>query len=153
MSAIKVSSVAELEALVGTELGPTEWKTVHQTRIDTFAEVTEDRQWIHVDTERAAAGPFRGTIGHGLLTLSLGPAMAEELIVFEGFPHTLNYGFGKVRFPAPTPVDSWVRMRLVISSVEPVAGGVQLTMTEIFEREGGEKPICVAEALARIVEG
>jgi acyl dehydratase len=153
MTAMKVSSVAELEGLVGTELGPTEWKLIDQARIDTFAEVTEDRQWIHVDVERAADGPFGATIGHGLLTLSLGPAMTEELINLEGFPHTLNYGFGKVRFPAPTPVDSRVRMRLGITAVEPVAGGVQLTVTQIFEREGGEKPICVAEGLARIVEG
>ena len=153
MSAIKVSSIAELEALVGAELGPTEWKVVDQPRIDTFAEVTEDRQWIHVDTERAAAGPFGGTIGHGLLTLSLGPAMTEELLQLEGFPHTLNYGFGKVRFPSPTPVGSRVRMRLGITAVEAVVGGVQLTVSQIFEREGGEKPICVAEGLARIVEG
>jgi acyl dehydratase len=153
MSAVKVASVAELEALVGTELGPSEWKVVDQTRIDAFAAVTEDHQWIHVDTERAAAGPFGGTIGHGLLTLSLGPAMTEELISFEAFPHTLNYGFGKVRFPAPTPAGSRVRMRLEITSVERVPGGVQLTSTQFFECEGGGKPICVAEALARLVEG
>jgi acyl dehydratase len=151
MAAIKVMSLDQLEGLVGEKLGPTEWKLIGQERIDGFAEVTEDHQWIHVDAERAAEGPFGGTIAHGLLTLSLGPAMTEELILFEGFPHVLNYGYGKVRFPAPTPVGSRVRMRLGIASVEPVPWGVQLTVTQTFEREGTEKPTCVAEALARIV--
>jgi acyl dehydratase len=153
MTVTTVTSVAELEDLVGQELGPTDWRPIDQERIDTFAEVTEDRQWIHVDTERAEAGPFGATIAHGLLTLSLGPALTEELIRFDGFPHVLNYGYGKVRFPAPTPVGARVRMRLGITSVERVSGGVQLTVTQTFEREGGEKPTCVAESLARIVEG
>lgn len=152
MSAIMITSIAKLEQLVGEELGPTDWRAIDQGRINTFADVTEDRQWIHIDSERAAAGPFGGTIVHGLLTLSLGPAMTDELIRFEGFRHALNYGYGKVRFPAPTPVGSRIRMRLGITSVEQVGGGAQLTVTQTFEREGGEKPICVAEALARLVE-
>lgn len=152
MSPTRIDSIAALERLVGKELGPSEWKSLEQDRIDTFAEVTEDRQWIHVDPERAAAGPFGTTIGHGLLTLSLGPAMMEELIVFDGFAHVLNYGYGKVRFTAPAPVGSRLRLRLGIASIDPVAGGAQLTVTQTFEREGGEKPVCVAEALARLVE-
>ena len=136
----------------GDTYGPSEWLEVTQERIDRFAEATEDRQWIHVDPERAAAGPFGTTIGHGLLTLSLGPVFMEELVSFEGFAHALNYGYGRVRFPAPTPVDSRVRMRLTIDAVEPVAGGAQMTATQTFEREGESKPICVAEALARFVE-
>lgn len=152
MSAIMITSITKLEQLVGEELGPTDWKAIDQGRINTFADVTEDRQWIHIDSERAAAGPFGGTIVHGLLTLSLGPAMTEELIRFEGFRQALNYGYGKVRFPAPTPVGSRIRMRLGITSVEQVGGGAQLTVTQTFEREGGEKPVCVAEALARLVE-
>jgi len=145
-------SVADLEALVGRELGPTDWRVVDQVRIDGFAEATEDRQWIHVDPERAAAGPFGSTIGHGLLTLSLGPVFTEELIRFDGFAHALNYGYGRVRFPAPTPVGSRVRMRIRVESVERVPAGAQLTVTQTFEREGQEKPVCVAESLARFVE-
>jgi acyl dehydratase len=152
MSIVTVSSIEQLEELVGRELGPTEWQTIDQERIDAFAEVTGDRQWIHVDPARAAAGPFGSTIGHGLFTLSLGPVLMEELLRFEGFAHVLNYGYGKVRFPSPTPVDSRIRMRLGITSVERVAGGAQLTVSQTFERDGGEKPTCVAESLARIVE-
>jgi len=153
MNPTRVGSVAALEALVGKELGPTDWKEVDQERIDAFAEATEDRQWIHVDPERAAAGPFGTTIAHGLLTLSLGPALMEELLVFEGFAHVLNYGYGKIRFPAPTPVGSRLRMRLGVTSIERVAGGGQLCVTQTFEREGAEKPVCVAAALARLIEG
>jgi acyl dehydratase len=151
---ITVSCIEQLEEMVGTELGPTEPRTLDQATIDAFADVTGDHQWIHVDRERAAAGPFGATIGHGLFTLSLGPVLMEELIRFQGFAHVLNYGYGKVRFPSPTPVDSRIRMRLGITSVERVpGGGAQLTVSQTFEREGGEKPTCVAESLARIVEG
>jgi acyl dehydratase len=153
MSITTVSSIERLEELVGTELGPTEPRTLDQATIDAFADATGDHQWIHVDRERAAAGPFGTTIGHGLFTLSLGPVLMEELIRFEGFAHVLNYGYGKVRFPSPVPVDSRIRMRLGIASVERVpGGGAQLTVSQTFERDGGEKPICVAESLARIVE-
>lgn len=148
---IEPRSLAELQALCGRELGPTAWKDVDQGRIDAFAEVTEDHQWIHVDPARAAAAPLGSTIGHGLLTLSLGPAFMEELISFAGFEHALNYGYGKVRFPAPVPVRSRLRMRLSLGAVEEVAGGAQLTAVQVFEREDGEKPVCVAEALVRLV--
>lgn len=152
MSTTTIAGIAELERLVGTELGPTEWQTIDQARIDAFAEVTGDRQWIHVDLPRASAGPFGTTIGHGLLTLSLGPVLMEELLAFEGFAHALNYGYAKVRFPSPTPVDSRIRMTAAVTAVERVPGGAQLTVTQTFEREGGEKPTCVAESLARLVE-
>jgi acyl dehydratase len=146
------STAAELRALQGTELGPTAWHDVPQERIDAFAAATGDHQWIHVDPERAAASPLGSTIAHGLLTLSLGPAFMEELIAFDGFAHSLNYGYGKVRFPAPVPVGSRVRMRATISDVADVDGGVQITTTQVFEVEGASTPECVAESLGRFVE-
>ncbi len=145
-------SAADLRALVGTALGPTEWYTVDQPKVDGFAEATEDRQWIHVDPARAASSPLGGTIVHGLFTLGLGPRFVEELISFDGFAHSLNYGYGKVRYPAPFPVGGRLRMHLSIDAVEDVRGGVQLTSTQTFELEGADKPVCVAESLARFVE-
>jgi acyl dehydratase len=145
-------SAADLRALVGSVLGPTKWYAVDQAKVDAFAEATEDRQWIHIDPPRAAASPLAGTIVHGLFTLGLGPYFVEELVSFEGFAHSLNYGYGKVRFPAPFPVGRRVRMHLSIDAVDQVRGGVQLTTTQTFELEGAEKPVCVAESLARFVE-
>jgi acyl dehydratase len=133
-------------------LGPTGWYTVNQSQVDGFAEVTEDRQWIHVDRERARSSPFGRTIVHGLFTLGLGPRFVQELISFDGFAHSLNYGYGKVRFPAPFPVGCRVRMHLSIDSVDEVRDGVQLCSTQTFELEGSDKPVCVAESLARFVE-
>jgi acyl dehydratase len=149
---LRPTTIAELRALVGVDLGPTEWYDVDQARVDAFAENTEDRQWIHVDPERAAASPFGGTIGHGLLTLSLGPKFMEELMAFDGFAHSLNYGYDKVRFPAPMPVGTRLRMHATITGVEDVGGGAQVTTTQTFEREGGEKPVCVAISVGRFVE-
>ncbi|WP_445152385.1 MaoC family dehydratase [Baekduia sp. Peel2402] len=146
------ASVADLQALAGTELGPTEWLEVGQDKIDAFAEVTGDHQWIHVDPERAAESPLGTTIAHGLLTLSLGPAFMEALMSFEGFAHALNYGYEKVRFPAPVPVGSRLRMRAVVADVSEVPGGAQVTMTQTIEREGGDKPVLVAQAVARFYE-
>jgi len=145
-------SASDLSALVGTVLGPTTWYLVDQAKVDAFADSTEDRQWIHVDPERAAQTPLGGTIVHGLFTLSLGPRFTEELISFDGFAHSLNYGYGKVRFPAPFPVGSRLRMSLRVDAVDSVGGGVQLTCTQSFELEGHTKPVCVAESLARFVE-
>jgi len=144
-------SAEDLRALVGTVLGPTDWYTVDQSEVDCFAEATGDHQWIHVDPARAAANGLGGTIVHGLFTLSLGPCFVEQLISFDGFAHSLNYGYGKVRFPAPFRVGSRVRMHLAIDAVDEVAGGVQLTSTQTFEVEGAAKPVCVAESLARFV--
>ncbi len=146
------ASVADLQALVGQELGPTAWIEVPQERIDAFAEVTGDHQWIHVDPERAKDSPLGTTIAHGLLTLSLGPALMEALMSFEGFAHALNYGYEKVRFPAPVPVGSRLRMRAVVADVTEVPGGAQVTMTQTIEREGGDKPVLVAQAVARFYE-
>lgn len=146
------TSVAELRELEGRELGPTAWYDISQARIDAFADLTEDRQWIHVDPERAADSELGTTIGHGLFTLSLGPKFMEELMAFDGFEKSLNYGYGKVRFPSPLPVDSRIRMRATITAVDDVPGGAQVTTTQVFEREGQEKPVCVAESIGRFVE-
>lgn len=143
------SNVAELVAREGEVLGPTDWYEVTQVRIDAFAEATRDFQWIHTDPARAAASPLGSTIAHGLLTLSLGPKFTMELIDFGGFGHSLNYGYDRVRFPAPVPVGSWLRMRLLVAAIEDVRGGVQVTLRQTFERRGAERPVCVADALAR----
>jgi acyl dehydratase len=143
------NGIEDLKASVGQEVGVSEWQTVDQAEIDRFADATGDHQWIHVDPERARDTPFGSTIAHGLYTLSIGPKLMNELFTVDKVAFALNYGYGKVRFPSPLPVDSKVRMRATLSNVEDVGGGVQVTITQTFEREGGEKPVCVAEALAR----
>jgi acyl dehydratase len=143
----------EVKAHVGQEIGVSEWYAVTQEEIDAFAEVTGDHQWIHTDPERAAQTPFGGTIAHGLYTLSLGPRFSYEVMDMQGFAFGVNYGYGKVRFPAPLPVGSNVRMRATLTNVEDVPGGIQITVTQTFEREGEEKPVCVAESLARLFTG
>ena len=143
----------EVKAAVGQEIGVSDWYEVTQEEIDRFADVTGDHQWIHVDPERAAQTPFGGTIAHGLFTLSLGPKMSYEIMDMQGFAFGVNYGYGKVRFPAPLPVGSKVRMRATLTNVEDVAGGLQVTITQAFEREGGEKPVCVAEHVFRMYPG
>jgi acyl dehydratase len=142
-------SADELKAAVGEQLGYTGWLEVDQKRIDLFAEATGDHQWIHVDPERAKAGPFGTTIAHGYLTLSLLPLFGPQLIGVEGVRMGVNYGTNKVRFPAPVPVGSRLRATARIANVEDVTGGVQLTLAFTVEREGGEKPVCVAESVAR----
>jgi len=146
------SSVDELRDLVGKELGPTDWHEVTQERVDAFADATGDHQWIHVDPERAAASPLGTTIAHGLYTLSLGPAFSYTLLSFEGFAHGLNYGYDKVRFPAPLPVGARVRMTSILLDVNEVTGGIQIRSRQTFEREGADRPVCVAESVARVVE-
>jgi acyl dehydratase len=148
-----ITGIDELNAHIGQELGVSSWYEVTQETIDRFAEVTEDFQWIHVDVERAKQTPFGGTIAHGLFTLSLGPKFSYEIVDVQGFAFGVNYGYGKVRFPAPLPVGSNVRMRATLTSVEEVPGGVQFTITQTFEREGHDKPVCVAESLARAFTG
>jgi acyl dehydratase len=143
------NGIDELRAAAGEEIGVSAWHAVTQAGIDAFAEVTGDRQWIHVDRERAASSPFGGTIAHGLLTLSLGPRLLEELLTVEGVAFGVNYGYGRVRFPAPVPAGSRVRMRATLLAVEEVAGGVQATIEQRFEREDSDKPVCVAESLGR----
>ncbi|TSD49728.1 MaoC family dehydratase [Rhodococcus sp. KBS0724] len=149
---VRPSTFAELEKLIGRELGPTEWYEITQERIDAFAAVTNDHQWIHVDPERAASSPFGSTIAHGLFSLSLGPQFSYQLIAFDGFAHSLNYGYDKVRFPAPVPVGSRLRMRSTVVSAEQLPGGIQVKTRQVVEREGSDKPVAVAEAVARVVE-
>ena len=149
-----ITGLDELRAAVGRDLGVTDWREIAQADVDAFADVTGDHQWIHVDPERAAASPIGGTIAHGLLTLALAPAMTASLLSFEGFAFALNYGYERVRFPGQVPVGSRVRMRATLARVEDVPGGAQVTIVQTFEREGVEKPVCVAESLARVyVEG
>ena len=137
------------DLVVGAEFGPSSWIEVPQERIDAFAEATGDRQWIHVDTERAAAGPFGTTIGHGYLTLSLLPAMSYEVVPRQQDGMAVNYGLNKVRFPAPVPSGSRVRGTFRVASVDEAEWGFQATMAATVEREGGDKPVCVAELVFR----
>jgi acyl dehydratase len=132
----------------GDHFGPSSWIEISQERIGAFADATDDHQWIHVDPERAAAGPFGSTIAHGYLTLSLLPAASYELLPPEG-AMGINYGLNRVRFPAPVPVGSRVRVSFDVVAVDPFDGGSQRTMTATVEREGGEKPVCVAEVIFR----
>ena len=143
------TSVDELKAAAGEQLGYTDWLEIDQKRIDLFAEATGDHQWIHVDPEKAAAGPFGTTIAHGYLTLSLLPLFGPQLMAVEGVKMGVNYGTNKVRFPAPVPVGSRLRATARISTVEEVPGGVQAAVVYTVEREGGDKPVCVAESVSR----
>jgi acyl dehydratase len=143
------ASLDELRAAVGEELGTTGWLEIDQKRIDLFADATGDHQWIHVDPDRAAQGPFGTTIAHGFLTLSLIPSLTPELLRVEGVKMGVNYGVNKVRFPAPVPVGSRLRASGQIAEVTEVTGGVQLVTRITIEREGGEKPVCVAETVSR----
>jgi acyl dehydratase len=144
------ASVAALREAAGTSLGHTDWIEIDQKRIDLFADATGDHQWIHVDPERAAAGPFRTTVAHGYLTLSLLPALVAGRFSVEGARMGVNYGLNRVRFPAPVPAGSRVRGLIELVSVEEVSGGVQVVARVTVEREGGDKPVCVAETVSRI---
>jgi len=144
------TSFDQLSEAVGEDLGRTDWLEVTQERVDAFADATGDHQWIHVDVAKAKDGPFGGTIAHGYLTLSLGPMLTNRVVDVQGFSHGINYGLGRVRFPSPMPVGGRVRLRVALASIEDVPGGVQVTMEQTFEREGGDKPVCVAESLGRL---
>jgi acyl dehydratase len=143
----------EVKAHAGKELGVSDWYLVTQEDVDAFADATGDHQWIHVDVERAKETPFGGTIAHGYYTLSLAPRFTYEMFEVQGFAFGMNYGLNKVRFPAPLPVGTRVRMHAELLSVDDVEGGLQLTSKLTFEAEGGEKPVCVAESLARVYGG
>jgi acyl dehydratase len=134
---------------VGEEFGPSSWIVVDQERITAFADATRDHQWIHVDPERAAQGPFGQTIGHGYLTLSLIPAMSYEVLPRQDGGMGINYGLNRVRFPAPVPSGSKVRGTFRVERVEESDWGSQSTYTVTIEREGGDKPVCVAEVVFR----
>ena len=148
-----ITGLDELRSAEGKTLGTTEWHEVTQDAINAFADVTGDHQWIHVDPERAKDTPFGGTIAHGYYTLSLAPRFSEQILKLEGFAFAVNYGLNKVRFPAPLPVGGRVRMKGKVAGVEPIQGGAQLTLELTFEHEGGDKPACVAESLARVYTG
>ncbi len=145
----EINGIGELKSAEGEELGASDWHDVTQETVDAFADATGDHQWIHVDPERARDTPFGGTIAHGYYTLSLSPALMDEIVRFDGFDYVLNYGLGKVRFPAPLPVGSRVRAQARISEIAEIAGGVQVTAEMTYEREGADKPVCVAETLMR----
>jgi acyl dehydratase len=139
--------MAELKP--GTEFGPSSWIEIPQEKINAFADATGDQQWIHTDPERAAGGPFGTTIGHGYLTLSLLPVMSYEVVPRQDGGMAVNYGLNKVRFPAPVPVGSRVRGTFHVDSVDEQDWGFQAQMTATVEREGGDKPVCVAELIFR----
>jgi len=140
----------ELESRVGEEVGVSPWVEIAQDRIDLFARATDDFQWIHVDPKRAKDSPFGGTIAHGFLTLSMLPNLSEATFEFSDRKMGVNYGLNKVRFTAPVPAGSRIRGRFVLARYEKIDGnGVQTTWSVTIEREGGDKPVCVAESIGR----
>ena len=147
-----ITGVSELLSAVGEDLGVSAWHEVTQDQVDDFARVTKDEFWLHVDPQRAAESPFGGTIAHGLYTLSLEPMFRYSLVSFEGWSVGVNYGYNRVRFPAPVPVGTRVRMRSTVADVKEVANGVEVTLRQTFEREGAEKPVCIAEGLLRLID-
>jgi acyl dehydratase len=144
-----VLKIRDLEARVGQEVAVSPWVEIAQDRIDLFAKATEDFQWIHVDRERAKQSPFGGTIAHGFLTLSLLPMLTDSALELSDRSMGVNYGLNKVRFTAPVPAGSKVRGRFTLSKLEPIEGGVQTTWSVVVERDGGDKPVMVAETISR----
>ena len=153
MALAEIEGVEGMKSLVGQEVGPSEWRTVTQADIDAFAELSGDHQWIHVDTERAKAeSPYGTTIAHGNLTLSMVDGFRDQLISSTGFALGVNYGWNKIRFPAPVPVDSKIRARAEVVSVEEVGGGWWQAVTRFtIEVEGGEKPCFVGDSVTRVM--
>ena len=147
----KFSGLDEFVAAQGSQLGPTDWLEVTQERVNLFADATDDHQWIHVDPERAANGPFGGTIAHGLLTLSLLPHFTHQLYTVDNVAMAINYGYNKVRFITPVRVGSKVRARAEIAKVDQLDGAVQATVTVTVEIEGSDKPAAVAESIVRFI--
>ncbi|MGB3354119.1 MAG: MaoC family dehydratase [Mycobacterium sp.] len=147
----KFNGLAEFIAAEGAELGPTEWLQITQDRVDLFAEATDDHQWIHVDPERAAGGPFGGTIAHGLLTLSLLPHFTHQLYSVDNVAMAINYGYNKVRFITPVRVGTKLRARAQIASVTQLDGAVQAVLSTTVEIEGSDKPAAVAESIVRFI--
>ena len=142
-------SLRELESRVGEEVGVSPWVDMPQERIDLFAKATEDFQWIHVDRERGKASPFGSTIAHGFLTLSMLPKLSESTFEFSDRKMGVNYGLNKVRFTAPVPAGARIRGRFTLAKYEKIDGGVQVTWKVTMEREGGDKPVCIAESIGR----
>jgi acyl dehydratase len=144
-------NAADFQDRIGTEIGVSDWMEIKQDRVDAFADATDDHQWIHVDREKAAAGPFGGTIAHGFLTLALTVTLSAQVVLDVGSPRmALNYGLEKVRFPAPVPVGSRIRARISLASVSDVEGGIQVNRQVVVEVEGSEKPAMVAETVSRL---
>jgi acyl dehydratase len=139
----------DLESRIGEEVGVSPWVEISQARIDLFAKATEDFQWIHVDPARAKSSPYGGTIAHGYLTLSMLPKLAESTFEFSDRKMGVNYGLNKVRFTAPVPSGAKIRGRFTLTRFEKLEGGVQVTWNVTIEREGGDKPVCVAESIGR----
>ena len=151
MSSKTTTTLAELPSLKGQQIGVSEWFEVTQDRVNTFADATDDHQWIHVDAERATAeSPFGGPIGHGFLTLSLFVPMWSQILHVTDITMGVNYGLNKVRFPAPVPVGARIRLVATLLDVEDVKGGVQVTASGVIERAGSDKPVCVLESLTRL---
>ena len=152
MTARVINGADELKSLVGEHLGYSPYVEVTQEQVNLFADATGDHQWIHVDVEKAKAGPFGGPIAHGYLTLSLGPLLYPQVVTITGFSMGVNYGANKVRFPSPVPVGSKVRLGVKLLQVDDIPGGVQTTLEFTFECEGASKPSCVAEIIFRSYE-
>ena len=146
----EIASLAELKSLIGQEVALSDWLEITQDRVNRFADATGDHQWIHLDVERARKeSPYGTTIAHGFLTLSLLPMLFEQALVMRDVKMGVNYGTNKVRFPAPVPVGSRLRARIVLLSVEDFDGGAQVVWKVTMEREGSDKPVCVAESITR----
>jgi acyl dehydratase len=144
-----IEGIEGLKARVGDHLGYSEWKVVTQEQVNLFADATGDHQWIHVDIDRAKAGPFGSPIAHGYLTLSLTPALLSEVMNVSGISMGVNYGIDKLRFPSPVPVGSKLRAGVQLASLEDVTGGAQVKLVVTYEVEGSSKPACVAEIIFR----
>ncbi|HCE07232.1 MAG TPA: dehydratase [Oxalobacteraceae bacterium] len=146
----EIASLAALKELIGQEVAVSKWVEITQERVNQFAEATGDRQWIHIDVERSRKeSPFGGTVAHGFLTLSLLPKLMESAIVMPDVKMGVNYGLNKVRFMAPVPVGSRIRARMKLLTVDDIPGGAQVSWEVTMEREGSDKPVCVAESIAR----
>jgi len=144
-----VETLAELAELTGTQLGPSAWIEIDQERIDTFAAATDDHQWIHTAPARAADGPFGATIAHGYLTLSLLVPLWSQLLDVAEAKTKVNYGLNRVRFPAPVPVGSKLRATATLTAIEPIPGGLQVSVDAVIERDGADKPVCIAQPIFR----
>jgi acyl dehydratase len=149
---IAAGSIDDLKSLAGEDLGASDWLEVTQEGVNAFADATGDHQWIHTDPERARATPFGGTIVHGFFVLSLAARLLPEVLPLDQFAFAMNYGLNRVRFPAPLPVGERIRMRARMGVVRDAPGGASLAVVLTFERPDGDKPVCVAEMLVRVVE-
>jgi acyl dehydratase len=147
----RVTSITDLMRLEGKELGPSSWLEVTQEMVSAFADATLDRQWIHLDRDRATHGPYGTTVAHGFLVLSLGPHLVRQVLDLTALQAGINYGVNRVRFPSPTPVGTRLRLKVVIHEVTAVTNGARVTMNYTFEREGGERPVCVAEVVSQMM--